>query len=168
MVVAADHVGDPHVGVVDRDREVVEDGAVRPGDHRVVLEAVLKADLAPDRVGDDGLPLVRDTQADRRARLRSLGLAAIALIGARLAEGLDICARCGVAVGVARLEQLRQSLGVALGPPYWLIGPSSQSSSSQLSASRICSTFSSVDRSRSVSSIRRTSFPPVPRAASQL
>src|SRR4051794_17983479 len=50
----------------------------------------------------------------------------------------------------------------------WKIGPSSKSSSSQTSASRICSTFSGVERSRSVSSIRRTSSPPRPRAKSQL
>src|SRR4051794_18914686 len=50
----------------------------------------------------------------------------------------------------------------------WKIGPSSKSSSSQRSASRICSTFSGVERSRSVSSIRRTSFPARPRANSQL
>ncbi len=41
----------------------------------------------------------------------------------------------------------------------WKIGPSSQSSSSQRSASRICSTFSGVERSRSVSSMRSTSVP---------
>ena len=46
----------------------------------------------------------------------------------------------------------------------WKIGPSSQSSSSQRSASRICSTFSGVERSRSVSSIRSTKRPPVRRA----
>ena len=39
----------------------------------------------------------------------------------------------------------------------WKIGPSSQSSSSQRSASKICSTFSGVERSRSVSSMRSTS-----------
>ncbi len=115
VVVAADHVGDPHVGVVDGDREVVEDGTVRAGDHGVVLESVLEADLAADRVGDDGLPLVRDAQADRGVRGVG-GLSPVALIGARLAEGLDVSARCGVAVGVARLEQLRQPFGVALGP----------------------------------------------------
>src|SRR5829696_6813387 len=48
------------------------------------------------------------------------------------------------------------------------IGPSSQSSSSQRRASRINSTFSAVERSRSVSSMRRTNSPPEPRARSQL
>src|ERR1700741_3377567 len=48
------------------------------------------------------------------------------------------------------------------------MGPSSKSRSSQRSASRICSTFSGVERSRSVSSIRSTSVPPWPRASSQL
>src|SRR5215213_5472940 len=47
-------------------------------------------------------------------------------------------------------------------------GPSSQSSSSQRSASRMASTFSGVERSRSVSSMRSTNSPPDPRARSQL
>src|SRR3954451_20343703 len=50
----------------------------------------------------------------------------------------------------------------------WKMGPSSKSNSSQRSASRICATFSGVERSRSVSSMRRTNVPPSWRAASQL
>src|SRR3954449_6070850 len=50
----------------------------------------------------------------------------------------------------------------------WKIGPSSKSSSSQASASRICWTFSGVERSRSVSSMRSMNTPPSWRAASQL
>ena len=53
-------------------------------------------------------------------------------------------------------------------PKAWENGPSSQSSSSQRRASRICSTFSGVERSRSVSSIRSTNWPPSWRATSQL
>src|ERR1700684_1753117 len=48
------------------------------------------------------------------------------------------------------------------------MGPSSQSSSSQRRASRICSTFSGVERSRSVSSMRSTKVPPLCLASSQL
>src|SRR5918999_2255198 len=47
-------------------------------------------------------------------------------------------------------------------------GPSSQSSSSQRRASRICSTFSGVERSRSVSSMRSRKTPSCWRASSQL
>src|SRR5215208_2709929 len=50
----------------------------------------------------------------------------------------------------------------------WKTGSPSQSSSSQRSASKICSTFSGVERSRSVSSMRSTSSPPWRRARSQL
>ncbi len=50
----------------------------------------------------------------------------------------------------------------------WWIGPSSKSIPSQSSASKIDSTFSGVERSRSVSSIRSTSVPPWPRASNQL
>ena len=67
VVVTADHVGDAHLGVVDGDREVVEDRAVRTSDHRVVLKRVLEPDLTADRVRNDGLPLVGDPQSDRSA-----------------------------------------------------------------------------------------------------
>ena len=45
VIVAADDVGDPHLGVVDGDREVVERRAVAARDHEVVREPVLEPDL---------------------------------------------------------------------------------------------------------------------------
>ena len=75
--------------------------------------------------------------------------------------GLDVLGGRGRAVGVARRQQPLEDLLVARRCATTCeIGPSSQSSSSQRSASRICSTFSGVERSRSVSSMRRTSVPP--------
>src|SRR3954453_22566177 len=50
----------------------------------------------------------------------------------------------------------------------WRTVSPSWSIPSQSSASRICSTFSGVERSRSVSSMRSTISPPCPRASSQL
>jgi hypothetical protein len=50
VVVAADHVRDLHLGVIDRHRQVVEDRTVRSRYHRIVLEAVLEPDLAAQLV----------------------------------------------------------------------------------------------------------------------
>ena len=108
MVVAADHVGDPHLGVVDGDREVVEDAAVAAGDDEVVVAAVGKGDRAADQVLDDGLAVVGDPQADRRALVVD-GLAAVAPVGPVLGlPGLDVLGGRRVAVGGAGLEQPAQ------------------------------------------------------------
>ena len=53
-------------------------------------------------------------------------------------------------------------------PSLWKYGPSSQCRPSQSSPSRICFVFSSFERSRSVSSMRRMNVPPCLRAHSQL
>src|SRR4051794_4367215 len=53
VVVAADHVRDPHIRVVYRYREVVENGAIASGDHEVILDAIVETDVAPNFVVDD-------------------------------------------------------------------------------------------------------------------
>ena len=113
MVLAADHVGDARVEVVDGDGEVVEDRAVRPGDHGVVEVDVAEARLAPDEVADHGLPLVGDVQAHRALRLCIAAKAALVAV-ARL-ERLDVVGGGGRAVRRARLQELREDLAVALG-----------------------------------------------------
>ena len=50
VVVAADHVTDPHLDVVAHDGEVVDGGAVTPEDDEVVEVASLETDPAVDRV----------------------------------------------------------------------------------------------------------------------
>ena len=168
VVVAANDVGDPHVGIVHCDREVVQRRAVTPRDHEVVLGPVLEPHRPADQVLDHGHPLVRDAQADRRARLVP-GLAPVAGAPVGLLPGANVLrdrpgrgkrGRLQAAPPPARRWRWRRS--------YWLIGPSSQSSSSHRKASRICSTFSGTERSRSVSSIRSTSVPPKCLASSQL
>ena len=115
VVVAADDLGDPHLGVVDGDREVVEDGAVGAGDDEVVVGGVGEGDRAVDQVLDDRLAVVGDAQADGGAGL--LGRrAAVAAAGAVLGlPGLDVLGGGGVAVGGAGLEQLGERRGVAVG-----------------------------------------------------
>ena len=116
MVVAADHVGDPHLGVVDGDREVVEDAAVAAGDDEVVVAAVGEGDRAADQVLDHGLAVVGHPQADRRALVID-GLSAVAPVGAVLGlPGLDLLGGRRVAVRGAGLEQPGQRGLVLLGP----------------------------------------------------
>ena len=132
VVLAAHDLGDAHVAVVDGDGEVVERAAVRAADHEVLDRLVGGGDVAADLVVDDRLALVGHAQAHGAV----------------------------VLVGVTARQQLLDRLGVRGARSACEIGPSSQSSSSQRSASRICSTFSGVERSRSVSSIRSTNWPP--------
>ena len=114
MVLAAHDVRDPGVEVVDRDREVVEDGAVRARDHRVVEVHVLEARLAADRRRATTVSPSSGTRS--RTAPSRLGLAAEAALGAvpRLV-GLDVLGRRLRAVGVPALEQLLERLAVALG-----------------------------------------------------
>ncbi len=67
VVLAAHDVRDPHVGVVDGDREVVERRAIGAGDHEVVEQPVLEGGLAADHVPHDGLALVGHAQPHGRA-----------------------------------------------------------------------------------------------------
>ncbi len=114
MVVAADHVGDPHVRVVDGDREVVENGAITPGDDELVLSVIREAHLAADLVGDDRVAAVGDVQADGCIRTVR-GFAAIAAVAVLPLPGGHVIAGRRVAIGRSRLEQPFERLAVALG-----------------------------------------------------
>ena len=113
VIVSADDVGDPHVRVVDRDREVVQRGAVAAGDDEVVLAAVLEPHRPADQVVDHGDALVGHSQADRRAGLVA-GLAAVSGAAVRLLPGADVVGGCRVGVGVAGVDKLRDAFRVAL------------------------------------------------------
>ena len=58
VVLAAHHVGDPGVEVIDGDGEVVERRAVGAGDDRIVEVGVREAGLAADHVVDERLAVV--------------------------------------------------------------------------------------------------------------
>ena len=73
VVVAAHDLGDPHLGVVDGDREVVEDRAVAAGDDEVVVAGVGEGDRPADQVLDHGLAVVGHPQPDRRPGLLGRG-----------------------------------------------------------------------------------------------
>jgi len=114
MIVAADHVADLHVGVIDRDGEVVEDRSVAARDHRIVLEPVLEADLAPDQILDDGLPRVGDAQSNRGARPVGRG-ATVAGAAVRLPVRPDLLGGRGIGIGETVAEQPVDALGVTFG-----------------------------------------------------
>ncbi len=110
QVLAAQHVGDAHQGVVDGVDQRVQRGAVGADDHVVRDAAGLEGDVAADHVGE-GDVLVRHPDAEHG--LAALGLERGQLLGGELAVEVVI-AELGVAAGgaVARLDFLRG--GVAL------------------------------------------------------
>jgi hypothetical protein len=113
MVLAPHDVRDGGVEIVDRDGEVVEHRAVRPGDHGVVEMEVLEARVPTDHVVDDRRPLVAHAQAHRAV---GLALAAEAALGAvLLLVGLHVLGGGVRAVGAAGPEQRLEHLAVALG-----------------------------------------------------
>ena len=63
MVLAAHHVRDAGVEVIDRDGEVIEHRSVGAGDHGIVEVEVLEASVAADDVVYDGGALSGDSQA---------------------------------------------------------------------------------------------------------
>ena len=128
VVLTANHMRDPRVEVVDRDREVVEHRAVGAGDHRVVHARVREADLAADEVVEDVWP----SSGTCRRTAPGLRLAAEAAVGpVPLLVRPDVLGgRVGV-IGVAVGQQLRQRLLMARCVATWEIGPSSQSRPSQ-------------------------------------
>ena len=126
MVVAADHVGDAHVVVVDHHRQHVGRVAVAAQQHEVVEVFVLPDHAALNLVLDHGLAGLRRLQADGRLHAgRRLGRIAVppqpvieagAALGARLLAHRRQFLRGGVApVGLAAGEQLLGDLAVARG-----------------------------------------------------
>src|SRR5262249_23385768 len=97
-----------------RDREVVEDRPVPPGDHEVVGRLVREADLTADLVHDDRFATVGDAQADRRTGIVTR-LAAVAAVAVLLLPRGHVVAGGSVSVRSARLEQLVERLAVAVG-----------------------------------------------------
>ncbi len=89
VVLAADDVRDPHVGVVDDGAEIVRRRAVGAHDDEVVEFAVLEDDVAFDEVGHHGLAVERGLEAhDERPTRRGVGAVAAGPIVHRLAPGL--------------------------------------------------------------------------------
>ena len=70
VIVAADHVRDPHVDVVDDDAEVVGRRAVRPRDHEIVELGVGDLDAALDPVVPGDAAVERILEADHRRDAR--------------------------------------------------------------------------------------------------
>ena len=114
VVVAADDVGDAHLEVVDRDREVVQRSPIATRDHEVVQGGVRERDRSADEVVDHRLALVGDPKADRRVGSVA-GLAAVSGTVVLRLPRANLLAAGGVAVGGARVEQAleRGTVGLA-------------------------------------------------------
>ncbi len=181
VVVAADHMGDLHGDVVHHHAEVVGGGPVRAHEDPVVELAMVEDHRAVQEILHHRLALGRHAQPQRVGLARGhVGVAA----GAGIAEGLArgpappsaarparrACSgsdtpaprRGGARHGPGRSRTARSAGSRGVG------SPSSQSSPSHFSASRTEARYSSVDRSRSVSSMRRMNTPRCRRAKAQL
>ena len=195
VIVAADHVGDRHVDVVDDDREVVGRVAVGAQDRRSLRCCAWSNSIGPCTRSAKVVSPSRHAEADRRAARRAASSAAISSgderadtrgrtstprprASRRRALRLQPLRRAVAVVGVAvrararrrasRWRSSRSRLEVRARAGRRRPGPSSQSSPSQRRPSRMPVTISADERSTSVSSMRRTNVPPCRRAYSQL
>ncbi len=126
VVVAADHMGNAHVVIVDDDRKIVGRGAVGPQDYQIVELGIDDRHLSLDLVTDRRRAVLRRLQPDRRRNPgRSLGRIAIApraviadraLLGSRpLAHRLQLGRGAIAVIGVSRGEQLPRDFSVTRG-----------------------------------------------------
>ena len=124
MVVAADHVGDPHVDVVHHHAEVVGGGAVRALDDEVVKFAVLELDMALDRVVEGHRAGHRVLEADDVGLVGGVLLVAVAAVAVVagllpalhlvLAQLFKALLGAPALVGLALVEELPYHLAVAV------------------------------------------------------
>ena len=193
VVVAADDVGDAHGGVVHHGGEVVGGRAVGALDDEVVELAGRKGHVAVDGVAHDDVAAVlghldaqdvRLAGGDPALRLGGVEVAAAALVALEgvlarlrgLAVGGQLLGRAEARVRLALVPEALGGVAVHLGALGLLVGakspptsgPSSQSRPSQRMARRMIWVFSSVERSGSVSSMRRMKVPWLARANAQL
>ena len=191
VILAADHVRDLHQRIVDDDGEVVGGAAVGADDHRIAddvgverrprrargpvnvtssVSGTSKADDRPLAGVDPRARLFardrgtcRDTSAAGRRRDRP-GDRPRACPASRSSSTRD-------ASRSARWRRTRRGAAARTGDRGRAaadVGPSSQSSPSQRRSSRMLASDSRVERSASVSSMRRMNVPSLPCASSQL
>ena len=126
VVVAADHVGDRHVVIVDHDRQIIGRRAVGAQEDQIVEFGVRHRDLALHEVPDRCFSFLRCFEADHRGDpLRRLGRIAVApgpvvahraFFGAGfVAHRLEFGRRTIAVIGAAGGEQLAGAFGVARG-----------------------------------------------------
>ena len=124
VIVAADHLADTHVDVVDDDREVVGREAVRAEQHEVVELLVAPFDAALDLVLESDCSGLRVLEPDHPVRIVPIRFVAIAVIAVVAwleallhglgAHRLDFFLRLVGVVGLAGLEQVFGDLPVAI------------------------------------------------------
>jgi len=126
MVVAADDVGNPHIVVIDHDREVVDRASVGANQDQVVQVFVAPDHPALNLILNDGFALEARAQADdglhARRCLTTIAVTPTPVVEPRAAFGTRLLphllqllrARIAV-VGMPAGQQLRGDLPVALG-----------------------------------------------------
>ena len=177
MVVAADDMGDAHVVIVDDDGQHVGRRAVRAQQDHVVEILVREHDAALHAVVDHGLAVAR-----RFAGGSTGATPAGASAGSRSRQGPSIARRPALGASPRRASprappasgssdrpgraasSSSRHLGVALARANWNTARRPSRAPSQFRPSMMASIAASVERSRSVSSMRSRNLPPVWRA----
>ena len=126
VVVAANHVRDPHVVIVHDHGQVVGGGTVAAGDDEIVELPVVEHHLSAHQILDHHLALLRIAETDHEGRVRRgrLGTGAAMPVVARLllarhlrlAQRLEPFLRAIAAIGMAALEQRLDHLPIAIEP----------------------------------------------------
>ena len=192
VILAADHMRHLHQRIVDDDGEVVGGTAVGAHQHRIADHVGAERDLAAHEILERDVDVLGHAEADDGAlaaleplaRLLRRDRAAGAVIFRRAAGGeiataivLEFLRRAEAVVGVAAGEQLvgvrrieMQPLGLPIRARRCRRRPVPRPTRARASAGRRgCSPRTAlVDRSASVSSMRRMNVPSWPRASSQL
>src|SRR6266849_8100943 len=126
VVVAADHMGYPHIVVVDHDREIVGRSAVCPQDDLIVELGIRNRNLALNMVADCRRALMRGFQPDDRGHsgrgLRRIAVPPSPVIAYRtffgtrpLAHRVELSRRAIATIGTPRCEELTSNFGVPCG-----------------------------------------------------
>src|SRR5262249_1282479 len=120
MVVAADHVSDPHVVIVDHDRKHIGWGAVRAEQDEIVDFAILDGNATLDAILDHRFALAGSFQPDNE------GLASLLLRhvtpGAVDAEGPALLCRKLALLGQLLLRHVAAISGPAIKEPVSNLG----------------------------------------------
>ena len=171
VIVTADDVGHAHVVIVDDDGEHVGRCAVRAEQDHVVEFGILHGDGALHAIGNRRRALALGLEPDdvREAGRcgRRIGIAPRALQPERELLGLGLGAGRGelllrheAGISVPARHHRARDLGMALGAGKLEDGITVPVEPSQRMPSRIASIAGSVERARSVSSIRSRKRPP--------
>jgi hypothetical protein len=113
VIVASNHVGNTHIGIIDDDREIVRRRPVRTGYYEIVELGVLEHHSSPHQVIDDDLAIQGIPEPDdgryalpRRSTITATAVVSDALSTGHLfgAQGIEFLPGTEAVVGFSRLQ----------------------------------------------------------------